>query len=969
MMLSVMVVGAGAAFSDQSKIKNTEAVDACTALNIIGGYPDGSFKPEGNITRAEVTKMICVALNGGKNPAVSTNTTPTFSDVRTNANSAWAEKYIESCYAQGIVSGVGGGKFAPAGNVTGTQLAKMLLVSLGYNPDIEKFTGNAWATNVNIIATQKGLYEGLEKMDVSAALTRDNAAQMIWNALKAGEVKYEYTLVSENGQLVSKTTLENKKGTDGKDLTMLKDKYNITIVEDGEILTRVVEDDKGTYTVYTTGNDKGYTKVAKDFSDLMGQKVDILVKDYGTSNAKVFGIYADEDSAVVATGVIGDLDKASDSGKIKFNSTEYKIENSGANTRYTKVVKFNQSEEYTTTGLKALSESHAGAQQAYAIKLIDNDGNGKIDYAVVTPFTFAKVTYAGTKSVTAGKSYTFEDCDIYKDIAKDDYVAIYAKVNTVADKDTLVKAETVSGKVGGTKGSNPITDIQVGTTWYKTAAALSINVDSSYDFAVVNGYIFASDVTAEASKDILFLSARDTLDATLSDTGTIEAKVFIGNKDQIVKIEKLEGKKITASANTTDISSGKYASEASVTMGLYTYTVNSAGNYEIKALSDTSNKAGYDTYNSNAGKFTYATDKIGSYSIADDAVVYVQKSDNLVTAKDAKCITGKQLKSWSKDYGNKLSQVLVTKTNGIEYAKVVALIDAEVPASSTSDLMYAYVVDDANNGPYVGKNSENDTVTWMTLWTGSKEIKVYTKDPNTLKKGDAISYKEVSSDEIDTITKLETYVAITGVETKKEGQVVYQQAASGTTTSNSYKQDEDIVVIGIDSENSKGAELKIDGIATAQSKADGTYVPNAILAVDDTTQKVLAIFADIGNELDGKSSIDSAATSDIKAVAKEIQDKLTAPAKTGDPYTLNASSGDIVTGLNVDIMKKATVKCSVDAGQTNIASVSYANGKLTATALASKALANGTAKIKVEVSKDDGATITFDVTVNLTISQ
>ncbi|MFR6378875.1 MAG: S-layer homology domain-containing protein [Evtepia sp.] len=92
MMLSVMVVGAGAAFSDQSKIKNTEAVDACTALNIIGGYPDGSFKPEGNITRAEVTKMICVALNGGKNPAVSTNTTPTFSDVRNNANAAWAEE-------------------------------------------------------------------------------------------------------------------------------------------------------------------------------------------------------------------------------------------------------------------------------------------------------------------------------------------------------------------------------------------------------------------------------------------------------------------------------------------------------------------------------------------------------------------------------------------------------------------------------------------------------------------------------------------------------------------------------------------------------------------------------------------------------------------------------------------------------------------------------------------------------------
>lgn len=56
--------------------------------------------------------------------------------------------------------------------MTGTQLAKMLLVSLGYKSENEGFTGNAWATNVNTIASMKGLYAGLEKMDVSAALTR-----------------------------------------------------------------------------------------------------------------------------------------------------------------------------------------------------------------------------------------------------------------------------------------------------------------------------------------------------------------------------------------------------------------------------------------------------------------------------------------------------------------------------------------------------------------------------------------------------------------------------------------------------------------------------------------------------------------------------------------------------------------------------------------------------------------------------
>ena len=61
-----------------------------------------------------------------------------------------------------------------------------------------------------MIATQKGLYEGLENMDVSAALTRDNAAQMIWNALQAVEVEYTYTLVTENGQLVSKVVVQDK---------------------------------------------------------------------------------------------------------------------------------------------------------------------------------------------------------------------------------------------------------------------------------------------------------------------------------------------------------------------------------------------------------------------------------------------------------------------------------------------------------------------------------------------------------------------------------------------------------------------------------------------------------------------------------------------------------------------------------------------------------------------------------------
>ena len=108
MLLSVMVVGAGAAtFGDQESITNKEAVDVCTTLNIIGGYEDGTFRPAGNVTRAEMCKMICVALNGGKEPSMGSNLINTFNDV---GKDHWAAPYIEYCVRESIVGGVGGGK-------------------------------------------------------------------------------------------------------------------------------------------------------------------------------------------------------------------------------------------------------------------------------------------------------------------------------------------------------------------------------------------------------------------------------------------------------------------------------------------------------------------------------------------------------------------------------------------------------------------------------------------------------------------------------------------------------------------------------------------------------------------------------------------------------------------------------------------------------------------------------------------
>ena len=887
-MLSVMVMGAGAAFSDQDKIENTEAVNMCTALNIIGGYEDGSYHPERNIERSEITKMICVALNGGKEPNLAVPATPTFSDVRGSAD-AWAEKYIESCAAQGIVSGVGGGRFSPAGNVTGSQLAKMLLVALGYRADEANFTGNGWDTNVNVIATQKGLYEGLENMDVSAALTRDNAAQMIWNALQAVEVEYTYTLVTENGQLVSKVVVQDKApatvGSNEYDYTLLYDKYKAVMTDDYYTTVTmksykwIEKDNKFEYTFGVTGgtrNDDITFTSATDYTDLFAQQVNVVYKNTSkdTKSADVYGIYA-ADSQVLYEGVAGDIE-ANDQDSIKIDGVKYKVDDD----KGLAGVEYYAENVYGTVG------TYTNAEDYYTVRVIDLDGDDEVDCVVYLPFSVEKVTYVGTKSVTAGTSYTFEDDNIYDGIAKDDYAVIVKSANTADGKDTLTKADTISGKVTGTKTN----EVAVDGTWYNLVSGVSVSMGSSYDFVVVNGYVFGADLTAESVKDVLFLSARDTYEANFGGkTAIVEAKVMIGKDEEIINVEKLEGKLIT---NTAGMDGTKYADESTLTTGLYTYTVNSNGNYELKAVNDDNNKAGYDSYVAAAGKFTNSTDKLGNgLVIADDAVVYVQKNDS-GTISGLACITGKALKEFNNDFGDKLAVALVSEVNGIEYAKVVALVDDGVtPPTASYDDEYGYVLD-KNGGVYLSELDDGTEVTYMTIWNGTEELKVYVEgnETSSIKVGDVVSYEVVSDQEIEDISVATSQpVAITGLETKSEGAIVYE---TGSAQKN-LTLDEDVVVIGIDTTDKTGADkVTLETIAMAQSKEEGTLVPNAYVVTDTTGTKVLAIFYDVNNELDGAVSIGEEAT--IQDTVENLQ--------TGVNVAMTVDNGKMtiaLTGKNI----------------------------------------------------------------------
>lgn len=86
----------------------------------IAGYPDGSFRPQGNVTRAEAAQMFGTLLNGSSNFGTSSQTK--FSD----ANNSWYSPAVNYIVGKGLISGYEDGTFRPNTNITRAEFAQMI---------------------------------------------------------------------------------------------------------------------------------------------------------------------------------------------------------------------------------------------------------------------------------------------------------------------------------------------------------------------------------------------------------------------------------------------------------------------------------------------------------------------------------------------------------------------------------------------------------------------------------------------------------------------------------------------------------------------------------------------------------------------------------------------------------------------------------------------------------------------------
>lgn len=199
MTMSLVTISAGAKdFTDDASVKYAEGVKVMDLLGVINGYEDGSFKPANTLTRGAAAKIICNLL---LTPSIA-DTLPAdktgFKDVPSTNTFA---KYIAYCANAKIINGYSDGTFRPAATLTGFAFMKMLMGALGYDAQIEGFTGDTFAVNVAAKVGELKLAKGNDAFVGTKAVTREEACLYAFNTLSAAMVKYasKGTKITVNG--------------------------------------------------------------------------------------------------------------------------------------------------------------------------------------------------------------------------------------------------------------------------------------------------------------------------------------------------------------------------------------------------------------------------------------------------------------------------------------------------------------------------------------------------------------------------------------------------------------------------------------------------------------------------------------------------------------------------------------------------------------------------------------------------
>ena len=473
MTMSLVTISAGAKdFADDSDIDYKEAVDVISALGIVDGYSDSSFRPDGSLTRGAAAKIICNLILGPTTASALSATTAPFKDVPTTNVFAG---YITYCAQQGIISGYGDGTFRPTGSLTGNAFMKMLLGALGYDSTIEGYTGSNWQVNVTKQAIGIGLDDGNNDFVGTRTVTRQEACLYAFNMLQATMVEYSNkTTVEVNGATVtiagdkaqdkSWGTGTNNDGNIDKDgFVQFAEQYfdKLKLTDDGA-------DDFGRpANIWTWKGDEigTYPKTA-DATYTAKVEVGEIYKDLGLSKT------VNASDVTVYVNGVKDKDFAP-SYDIKKGDDDHKY---GANGVLTEAFY----DEDTGSVIITLVETYVGT----VARTVAARGNRDAYVVIATEYTS---TNPNSRPDGIGGTVEFETDDTFED---DAYV-LYTYSDRTEEVKSLAAAELVSGTATRTENDKIDLDankaITIGDTKYSASRTVAgedigeVSVGSEYD--------------------------------------------------------------------------------------------------------------------------------------------------------------------------------------------------------------------------------------------------------------------------------------------------------------------------------------------------------------------------------------------------------------------------------------------------------------------------------------------------------
>lgn len=159
-----------------------KAVDYLSNLGVLGGYEDGTFKPDATVTRAQFAKIVYMMENQGTaDPnADAYKGNSAFFDV---AAEQWFSGYVNWAYQQKIIGGMGDGTFQPDGTLTYAQAIKMYVVAAGVDD-----SGYSYPNDYIAKAKELGILENVYYGHPNDGASRGNIAVMGYNKLAGGTV-------------------------------------------------------------------------------------------------------------------------------------------------------------------------------------------------------------------------------------------------------------------------------------------------------------------------------------------------------------------------------------------------------------------------------------------------------------------------------------------------------------------------------------------------------------------------------------------------------------------------------------------------------------------------------------------------------------------------------------------------------------------------------------------------------------